>query len=525
MYDFVIVGAGSAGCVLANRLTEDPAVRVLLLEAGGRDTKQEIQIPAAFPKLFKSSCDWAYVTEPQRELGGRTVFWPRGKVIGGSSSINAMVYSRANAADHDAWGNAGIVGWNYRDLLPYYRKSERNDRWVNEFHRDDGVWHVSEPRCLSPLTHTFIEAATAAGIPENPDFNGATQEGVGYFQVNQKNGKRHSVSAAFLTPARTRRNLTVHSAAHVTRVMFEKQRAIGVEYVHQSATTQMRADRSVVLCGGAVNSPQLLMLSGVGPANHLREHGVEVVADLPGVGQNLQDHPLMGVEFECCEPISLYKADNLKNIVKYLLFKQGPLTSNVCEAAVFSRLDSRSAVPEVEIPFAPTFYMNNGWDNPQLHGYSAGVVVQHPESRGEVTLRSNDPFMPPAIQPNYFTEPRDLAVAVAGIKLARELLLSASFAKCRGKEWWPGSAATTDDSIIEHLRYTAQTIYHPVGTCKMAHPRDPMGVVDDTLLVRGVEGLRVVDASVFPFETTGHTNAPVVAVAERAADIIRGSTN
>jgi choline dehydrogenase-like flavoprotein len=521
MFDYVIVGAGSAGCVLAARLTEDPSVRVLLLEAGGRDRRQEIRIPAAFPKLFKSECDWGYSTEPQRELGGRTVYWPRGKVVGGSSSINAMVYSRANRKDHDAWGAAGLNGWNYTDILPYYRKSERNERWSNEYHGTDGVWHVSEPRCLSPLTRTFLDASSAAGIPENTDFNGATQDGVGYFQVNQKNGSRHSAAAAFLTSAGSRRNLTTQSGAHATRVVVEGRRATGVDYVLAGVRTQARAERDVILCGGAINSPQLLMLSGIGPADQLRSKNIPVVADLPGVGQNLQDHPLTGVEFECREPISLFRADNIKNILAYLLFKKGPLTSNVCEAAVFVTIDSRSGVPDMEIPFAPTFYMNNGWDNPEVHGFSAGVVVQHPNSRGEVRLRSNDPFVAPAIQPNYYSEPHDMHLAVEGIKLARELLLSKRFERCRGKEWWPGTNIRSDAEIAAHVRRTTQTIYHPVGTCKMANAGDPLGVVDDKLRVRGVEGLRIVDASIFPFETTGHTNAPVIAIAERAADVIR----
>lgn len=521
MFDYIVVGAGSAGCVLASRLTEDPAARVLLLEAGGPDKRQEIHIPAAFNKLFKSECDWAYATEPQQELNGRNIFWPRGKVLGGSSSINAMVYSRANPRDHDGWAAQGLDGWSYADMLPYYRKSERNERWANEYHGTNGPWNVAEPRCLSPLTGTFIDAAQAAGIPANPDFNGATQEGVGYFQVNQRDGKRHSAVAAFLASARKRTNLTVRSGAHVTRVLFDGNRANGVELVESGRTERVSAEREILLCCGAINSPQVLMLSGIGPADHLRSHGIRVVADVPGVGQNLQDHPLVGVECECREPISLYKADSIRNVLTFLLFKKGPLTSNVCEAAAFVRTDSRSPVPDLEIPFAPAFYMNNGWDNPELHGFAAGVVLQHPDSRGEVRLRSNDPFVAPAIQPNYYTAQGDMQLAVTGLKLARDLLQSSNFDSCRGKEWWPGADVTTDAGLIQHVRQTSQTLYHPVGTCKMANARDPLGVVDETLRVREVEGLRVVDASVFPRETTGHTNAPVIAAAERAADLIR----
>ena len=281
MYDFIIVGAGSAGCVLASRLSEDATVRVLLLEAGGPDTKREIQIPAAFNKLFKSECDWSYYTEPQSALHGRTIYWPRGKVLGGSSSINAMVYSRANAADHDQWSALGIDGWSYADLLPYYKKSERNERWRNEYHGTTGLWNVAEPRCLSPLSGAFIEAAQTVGIAANADFNGATQEGVGHFQVNQTDGKRHSIAAAFLAPARHRTNLTIKTAAHTTRVFFDGCRATGVEFAHGGNTERAQAAREVVLTGGAINSPQLLMLSGVGPADHLRSQGINVVIDLP----------------------------------------------------------------------------------------------------------------------------------------------------------------------------------------------------------------------------------------------------
>jgi choline dehydrogenase len=522
MHDYIIVGAGSAGCVLANRLTEDPAVRVLLLEAGGPDKRVEIQIPAAFAKLFKTDCDWSYSTEPQTELHGRTIFWPRGKVLGGSSSINAMVYSRANRGDHDGWAALGIQGWTYSDILPYYRKSERNERWSNEFHSADGPWHVAEPRCLSPLTRVFIDGAKATGIRETADFNGAAQEGVGYFQVNQKDGKRHSAAAAFLKPAMSRPNLEIKTGAHISRVLFESTRATGVEYIDRGKAAQVGAQREVILCGGTVNSPQVLMLSGIGPADRLRTHGIPAFDDLPGVGQNLQDHPLVGVEFECREPITLDKADSIRNLLRYLVFKQGPLTSNVCEGAAFVKIDGSSPVPDIEIAFAPAFYMNNGWDNPKLYGFAAGVVLQHPESRGEIRLRSADPLAPPIIQPNYYSSSRDMQVSIAGLKLAREILRSGPFDRYRGKEWWPESDAKIDADWIEHVRRTSQTIYHPVGTCRMGTSRDPMAVVDEELRVRGVTGLRVVDASVFPSETTGHTNAPVIALAERAADVIRG---
>jgi len=519
--DYIIVGAGSAGCALANRLTEDPNVSVLLLEAGGPDKKQEIQIPAAFPKLFKTECDWAYETEDLEHMNSRRMFWPRGRVLGGSSSINAMVYSRANRSDHDRFSEFGVEGWSYEDILPYYKKSENNERGAGEFHGAGGELNVADLRCVNLLTHRFVEAAQGAGLKYNNDLNGASQEGVGYLQVTQKNGKRHSAAAAFLKPALSRPNLTVRTGAHVTRLLFDKNKVMGVEFVQDGKTEQARVNREVILSGGSINSPQTLMLSGVGPADHLRAMDIPVVADLPGVGQNLMDHLLIGVEYECREPIGLHKADNVKNILKYLLFKRGPLTSNVGEAAAFLKTDSSQPAPNIELIFAPVFYMDNGFKNPDLHGFSIGVALQKPESKGRIRLKSKDPFVAPGIQPNYLASETDLSACVEGVKLAREIFGSKQFNRFRGKEWWPGEAAKTYDDFADHIRQTAETIYHPVGTCRLGN--DAMSVVDDRLRAHGVEGLRVVDASVIPLQITGHTNAPTIAIAEKAADLIRAS--
>lgn len=518
--DYIIVGAGSAGCALANRLTEDSNVKVLLLESGGPDKRQEIQIPAAFPKLFKTECDWAYETEELDHMNRRRMFWPRGRVLGGSSSINAMVYSRANRSDHDNWRSLGLEGWNYDDILPYYKKSENNERGASEFHGVGGELNIADLRCVNPLTHCFIEAAQTAGLKYNEDFNGVSQEGVGYFQVTQKNGKRHSAAEAFLKPVMSRPNLRVKTGAHVTRLLFDKNKVVGVEFLQDVRTEHARANREVILSGGTINSPQTLMLSGLGPADHLRAMDIPVIADLPGVGQNLLDHLLIGIEYECRKPIGLHKADNVKNILNYLLFKKGPLTSPVAEAAAFLNTNSRGGAPNIELVFAPVFYMDNGFKNPDLHGFSIGVALQKPESRGHIRLNSKNPFVTPAIQPNYLASEADLAACVEGVKLAREILGSKQFAQFRGKEWWPGETAKTDDDFAEHIRQTAETIYHPVGTCRMGN--DAMAVVDDHLRARGVEGLRVVDASVIPFQITGHTNAPTIAIAEKAADLIRG---
>ncbi len=518
-YDYIIIGAGSAGCVLANRLTADPHCRVLLLEAGGPDKQTEIHIPAAFNKLFKTAVDWNYMTAPQPHLNNRELYWPRGKVLGGSSSINAMIYSRANALDHDVWE---MDGWRYADLLPYYKKSEHNERLSDSFHGQDGPLNIADLRCVNPLTHEFLAAADACGIPRNDDVNGASQEGLGMFQVTQKNGKRHSAAIAYLKPVLSRPNLKVITQAFVTKLLFDGKRCVGATFNHngqaQQAPEQVKAVREVLLCGGAINSPQTLLLSGVGSADELRRLDIPVVADLPGVGQNLQDHLLIGVEYECTKPITLFKADGLKNIAKFLLFKNGPLTSNVGEAGGFLKTSSSLAIPDVELLFSPTFYMDHGFANPQAHGFAIGVAIQKPESRGTITLRTNRADDAPNIQPNYLQAESDLACGIEGVKFAREILQHKIFDSFRGKRLWPEVDADSDHDIAEHIRRTSATIYHPVGTCKMGNDKD--AVVDGDLRVRGLTGLRVIDASVIPLQITGHTNAPTMAIAERAADLL-----
>jgi choline dehydrogenase len=368
------------------------------------------------------------------------------------------------------------------------------------------------------MSQAFLDACVEIGLPRNPDFNGTSQEGVGFFQVTQKNGKRHSAAAAYLKPAMQRPNLNVRTSAHTTRIIFEQTRAVGIEFIYAGKTERANANREVILCSGAINSPQLLMLSGIGNAEHLRALDLPVVADLPGVGQNLQDHLLTGVQYECTRPISMASAETLGNIAKYLLFKKGPLSSNIAEAGGFLKTRSDLPAPDLELIFAPVFYMNHGFDNPPGHGFAIGLVLQHPKSSGQITLRSNDPFSAPSIEPNYLADESDLVTLIEGVKLGRQIAKASALAPYRGEEVWPGNDAKNDENITAFIRSTAETLYHPVGTCKMG--QDAMAVVDANLCERGVEGLRVVDASIFPAQTTGHTNAVVIAVAEKAAGMI-----
>jgi choline dehydrogenase len=519
MFDYIITGAGSAGCVLANRLTEDPKIKVLLLEAGGPDKKQEIHIPAAFSKLFKTPCDWAYHTEEQTHLNNRKLYWPRGKVLGGSSSMNAMIYIRGNRRDYDSWREAGNEGWGFQDVLPYFKKGERQERGANEYHGAGGPLNVADLRSVNPISRAFIDAARENGLPVNDDFNGPEQDGVGFYQVTQKNGKRCSTAVAYLRPALKRPNLTVRTNAHATGLLFDKSRAAGVSYVRDGSVEQARASREVILCGGAINSPQLLMLSGVGPADDLKRLGISVVADVPGVGENLQDHLATFVAYKSERPVTLANAERPGNVISFLLFKKGPLTSNVAEAGGFVRTRPELPAPDLQFHFAPIYFINHGFTQMEGHGFTFGPTLLRPESRGRITLRSNDPFAPPAIQPRYLESESDLQVLVEGVKLARSLARSKAFAPFCGDEAYPGADKKGEGEIGEHVRNFSETLYHPVGTCKMGG--DPMAVVDARLRVRGVEGLRVVDASVMPSIVRGNTNAPTIMIAEKAADMIK----
>ena len=510
-FDFIIVGAGSAGCVLAARLSEDPSARVLLLEAGEPDTRKEIHIPAAFPRLFKTPVDWAYQTEPQPRLNRRRLFWPRGKMIGGSSSMNAMIYIRGQRSDFDSWRDAGNPGWSFEDVLPLFRALES---------RTGGPLHVTDLRAPNPLSRVFVEACVECGIPLNPDFNGDTQEGAGLYQVTQKDGRRQSAASAYLKPALRRPNLTVVTGAHVTRLVFEGRRAVGVEYAKNSRPELAQAGE-IVLCGGAVNTPQLLMLSGIGPREHLETVGVPVLEDLRGVGTNLQDHLAAIVSYRCARPITLDRAGSVADILSWLLLKRGPLTSNVAEAGAFVCSKPEHKEPNLQFLFGPAFFIQHGFVKPAGSGFSLGPVLLHPRSRGTIRLRSRNPFDQPLIQPNYLEHQEDLAQLIDGVHLARRIVASPAFDAFRKDELLPGAGAESDEEIAAAIANIAETLYHPVGTCRMGTRSD--AVVDPELRVHGVQQLRVADASIMPTITGGNTNAPAILIGEKASRVIRGA--
>jgi choline dehydrogenase-like flavoprotein len=521
VYDYLIVGAGSAGCVLAARLTEDPACRVLLLEAGPPDRKLEIKIPAAFNKLFKTRYDWAYETVPQQHLDGRPRFWPRGKTLGGSSSLNAMMYVRGNRVDYDTWAALGNDGWGYDDVLPYFRRSENFERGPTAERGAGGPLNVAELRDLNPASEAFLQAAQEVGIPRNDDINGAVQDGVDATQVTQKRGRRWSAADAYLRPARKRGNLTVETGALAQRVRFDGRRAVGVDYVVGEQARRADATREVIVAGGAINSPQLLMLSGVGPADQLRAHGIPLVHELPGVGQHLLDHLAVVSIVACNEPVTLAAAQSVRNVGRFLLSGRGMLTSNVAEAAAFVRSRDALPAPDLELVFAPVTFLDHGLEAPTDHGLTIGAVALQPRSVGALTLASADPSSPPRIDPNYLSDDggEDLRVLVEGMHRAREIFAAPAFTRYVGAPTYPAPSPADDEEAAQHVRRYAESLYHPVGTCAMGN--GPDAVVDASLRVHGVEQLRVVDASVMPTIPRGHTHASTVMIAEKASDLLK----
>ena len=515
-FDYIIVGAGSAGCVLAGRLSENPNNRVLLLEAGGRDWHPFIHVPAGLAKLIHlESINWSYETEPQAGLGGRRLYWPRGKVLGGSSSINAMCYCRGHRRDYDDWAAGGARGWGFDEVLPFFRQSEDQENGASEYHGAGGPLSVQNLRHTNPLSAVFIEAAAQAGHPLTEDFNGPRQRGFGYYQVTQRDGRRCSSAVAYLHPAMKRPNLTVRTHAQATRILLEGQRATGVEYRRKRTTETVRGGQ-VILAGGAINSPQLLMLSGIGPADHLRSHGVEPRHDLPGVGRNLQDHLDICTLVHCRQPVTYDKISEFASGIRYLFTRRGPASSNIAESGGF--IVSRQATddrPDIQMHFVPAFLDDHGRNILPGHGMTIHACVLRPESRGELTLRSADPFAAPALQPNYLEREYDRRLMLECVRLTREIFSQEAFEPFRGEELYPGTNARSEAEIMDFIGRKAESIYHPVGTCKMGE--DALSVVDPQLRVRGIEALSVVDASVMPDLVSGNTNAPTIMIAEKFA--------
>jgi choline dehydrogenase len=518
-YDHVVVGAGSAGCVLAARLTEDPGVRVLLIEAGGDDRVDEVTIPAAFAKQFRTRMDWGYSTDEQKHADGRRLYWPRGKSLGGSSSMNAMIYIRGSRSDYDEWATlTGDDTWSYASVLPLFKRSEDNVRGPSEYHSAGGPLHVEDQRSPHPWTADFLSDAAAAGHEPNADFNGATQEGSGLYQVTQRRGRRWSAASAFLRPALGRPNLTVRTNALGTRLLVEDHRAVGVDYRSAGVSRRARVEGEVLLSGGAINSPQLLMLSGIGPAPHLRDVGVDVVHDLPGVGQGLQDHPVMPV-ICTARGSSLKDAESLTQLVSYYTRRRGMLTSNIGEGGAFLRSRADLADVDLQFHFAPVKFWAQSLYDPDEDAWTIGVTLVRVASTGSVRLRSADPTWAPAIDGGYLSREEDLEALVAGTKAAREVARGGALGSTATGEWLPGPRARTDDDLREAVRGSMESLYHPASSCRMG--TDDLAVVDSQLRVHGIDSLRVVDASVMPTLVRGNTNAPTIMIAERAADLVR----
>jgi choline dehydrogenase len=523
-FDYVIVGAGSAGCVLANRLSVDGKNSVLLLEAGPKDTNLWIHLPLGYGTLFKNkTVNWMYQTEPEPGLCGRTVFQPRGKVLGGSSSINGLLYVRGQHEDYDRWRQQGNAGWGFDDVLPYFKKAEHQQRGADDFHGVGGPLTVSDLGHPDPLSAAFIAAAAESGLPLNPDFNGASQEGAGFFQTTTRRGRRASTAVAYLRPAKSRKNLQVETSALAQRLVFDGRRATAVEYRKAGSLRTARARKEILVCGGAYNSPQLLQLSGVGPAELLRKHGIDVVLDVPGVGHDLQDHLQVRVVMRCAKSITLNDIVNhpVRRILagaRYAAFRKGPLTIAAGTSGAFFKTNPRLATPDIQIHFLPFSTDKMGEKLHSFSGFSASVCQLRPESRGSLRIRSADPTAPPEIRINYLATEVDRTANVEGLKILRKILQAPALKSYVVEEVDPGAKISTDEELLNFCRARGSTIYHPTSTCRMGS--DPLAVVDQRLRLRGIEGLRVVDASVMPDLVSGNTNAAIIMIAEKASEMI-----
>jgi choline dehydrogenase len=523
-FDYVIVGAGSAGCVLANRLTASGKHSVLLLEAGPKDTNIWIHVPIGYGKLFKEkTVNWMYQTEPEPGLHGRQVFQPRGKVLGGSSSINGLLYVRGQHEDYDRWRQRGNVGWGYDDVLPYFKKAENQQRGADDYHGSGGPLSVSDWRHEDPLSEAFVKAAVEYGLPFNPDFNGAKQEGAGFFQTTTRSGRRASSAFCYLRPAKQRGNLTIETSALAHRILVEGRKARTVEYRQNGRLRTARARKEVLVSGGAYNSPQLLQLSGIGPAELLKSHGIDVVLDAPGVGNDLQDHMQVRIVMRSAQAVTVNDVVNnpVRRVmagVRYAMSRSGPLTVAAGTSGAFFKTNPRLASPDIQIHFIPFSTDKMGEKLHPFSGFTATVCQLRPESRGSLKIRSADPAAPPEIRINYLATEADRAAFIDGIRILRKILAAPSMKPYIVKEVYPGSEKTSDEDLLEFCRKSGSTVYHPTSTCRMGN--DPLAVVDQRLRVRGIEGLRVVDASVMPDLMSGNTNAPTIMIAEKASDMI-----
>ncbi|HEV7878970.1 choline dehydrogenase [Bradyrhizobium sp.] len=523
-FDYIIVGAGSAGCVLANRLSASGKNSVLLLEAGPKDSNIWIHVPLGYGKLFTNkTVNWMYQTEPEPGLNGRSVFQPRGKVLGGSSSINGLLYVRGQHEDYDRWRQLGNSGWGFDDVLPYFKKAEDQQRGADDFHGAGGPLPVSDSRCPDPLSQAFITAAAETGIPINPDFNGATQEGAGWFQTTTRRGRRASTAVSYLRPVRRQANLQVETSALAQRILFDGRRAVAVAYRQHGTLQTARARKEILVSSGAYNSPQLLQLSGVGPAELLTKHGIDVVLDAPGVGHDLQDHLQVRIVTRCTQRITLNDIAGspfrkMTTGLRYAAFRTGPLTIAAGTSGAFFKTNPRLATPDVQIHFLPFSTDKMGERLHSYSGFSASVCQLRPESRGSLRIRSADPSVPPEIRINYLATEADRTANVEGLKMLRKILRAPALRAHTIDEVEPGPGVSSDEQLLDFCRQRGSTVYHPTSTCRMGN--DPLAVVDQRLRLRGIEGLRVIDASIMPDLVSGNTNAAVIMIAEKASQMI-----